>query len=143
MKPIQLALPLMFAASVALAENGVPGSHFIENWDLDGDGQVTLAEAQERRGDVFYSFDADEDGYIDGEEYKNFDEARKNDMEGQGGHGNGAMKNAEGGMHLAYNDADSDGRVSRAEFLGRTEAWIGQMDRNGDGVVTTVDFGRK
>ena len=91
MKPIQLALPLMFAASVALAENGVPGSHFIENWDLDGDGQVTLAEAQERRGDVFYSFDADEDGFIDGEEYKNFDEARKNDMEGQGGHGNGAM----------------------------------------------------
>ena len=68
MKPIQLALPLIFAASVTLAENGVPGSHFIENWDLDGDGQVTLAEAQERRGDVFYSFDADEDGYIDEEE---------------------------------------------------------------------------
>ena len=139
MKPIQLALPLLFVASVALAGGGVPGSHFIENWDLDGDGQVTLAEAQERRGDVFYSFDADEDGYIDGEEYKFFDQARKNDMEGQGGHGNGAMKNAEGGMHLAYNDTDGDGRVSQAEFSDRTATWVTQMDRIGDGVIRSAD----
>lgn len=142
MKTIKLALPLIFAATLAVAENGVPGSHFIENWDLDGDGQVTLAEAEERRGDVFLSFDANEDGFIDGEEYKTFDEARANDMQGQGGHGNGAMKNAEGGMHLQFNDTDTDGRVSRDEFVGRTKDWIAQMDRNGDGAVTTADFGR-
>lgn len=143
MKPLTLALPLIFAASIAMAENGVPGSHFIENWDLNEDGQVTLAEAQERRADVFYSFDADEDGYLNAEEYGYFDEARANDMAGQGGHGKGAMKNAEGGMHLAFNDSDGDGRVSSEEFVARTADWITTMDRNGDGVVTTADFGRK
>ena len=36
----------LFIASSAYAQQGQPGAHFLENWDLDGDGQVTLAEAQ-------------------------------------------------------------------------------------------------
>ncbi len=132
-----LALP-----AIALPAFAQPGAHFVENWDLDEDGQVTLAEAIERRGDIFFSFDADENGTIDAEEYKMFDEARAADMEGQGGHGNGPMKNAEAGMHLAYNDVDGDGAVSREEFLGRAPDWFADMDRDGDGVITVADFGR-
>lgn len=59
---------------------------------------------------------------------------------GQGrgqGHGNGEDQ----GMMRAFNDADADGTVSRAEFLARVPDWFAQMDRNADGGVTTDDFG--
>lgn len=143
MKRLSLALALL--AAPAFAQQGVPGQHFVENWDLDGDGQVTVAEAKERRADVFMSFDANEDGFLDAEEYVVFDEARANDMAnegGQQGHGQGAMMNAANGMMLQNNDDDGDGKVSAAEFVANAEGWILHMDRNGDGVVTTDDFGR-
>ena len=41
----------------ALAQDNQPGQHFIEGWDADGDGKVTLAELEPRRADVFYMFD--------------------------------------------------------------------------------------
>lgn len=150
MKPqIFAALALSLISTLAFAQQGNPGVHFIENWDLNGDGKVTLEEASERRGDVFTSFDADEDGALNDEEYAVFDEARANDMQqirqgqGQGmGQGMGGMRNAVDGMMLENNDMNGDGKVTRDEFIGRTGWWIEQMDRNGDGVVTTTDFGR-
>ncbi len=141
-RPFALAAALSLAALPGFAQQGQPGAHFVENWDLNEDGQVTLAEAAERRGDVFVTFDANEDGFLDAEEYVLFDEARANDMEGQGDHGRGAMKRAADGMLLERNDIDGDGKVSRDEFLTQAEAWIVSMDSNGDGVVTTADFGR-
>lgn len=131
------AAMLVCGATLALAQ-GVPGLHFIENWDLDGDGKVTLAEAQERRGDVFTTFDADEDGALSAEEYVFFDEARANDM--GAGPGNRTLQRAEAGMALSFNDTDGDGRVSREEFLANTAGWIARIDTNQDGVVTTGDF---
>lgn len=146
---------LALTASLAFAQ-GNPGAHFVENWDLNGDGQVTLEEATERRGNVFASFDANEDGFLDAEEYTYFDQARENDMKenaqahgmgqgnGQGkGQGMQAMKNAAGGMALEVNDTDGDGKVSHDEFITNTAAWITGMDRNGDAVITTADFGPK
>ncbi|MCB1492725.1 MAG: EF-hand domain-containing protein [Rhodobiaceae bacterium] len=134
-------LLLALAIPVAHAQNQVPGQHFVENWDLNGDGKVTLEEAKERRGDVFASFDTNEDGYLDAEEYVMFDEARANDMAEAGGHQRG-MRNAAEGMRLEMNDVDGDGKVSRDEFLGRAKDWLAFLDSNGDGVVTTDDFGR-
>ncbi|CUH78254.1 calcium-binding protein [Tropicibacter naphthalenivorans] len=135
-----LTLALILAAAPVFAQ-GVPGQHFVENWDLDGDGAVSVAEATERRGDVFLSFDQDDDGFLDAEEYKVFDQARANDMENEGGgHGQGNMKNAAEGMELAMNDVDGDGKVSRDEFLGQAKVWIAEMDLDEDGVITTQDF---
>jgi len=137
------AAALALSVGFAVAQ-GMPGQHFVENWDLDGDGQVTLAEAQERRTDVFASFDADEDGVLSAEEYIMFDEARANDMaENAGGHGKGnkAMQQAVNGMSLEFNDTDGNGSVSQEEFIANTGAWIEMMDKNGDGIVTTDDFG--
>ena len=132
-----------FLAAMAFAQPGVPGGHFIENWDLDGNGAVSLQEAEERRGDVFASFDSDEDGYLSAQEYILFDEARANDMQNNGAqHGQGMMVRAADGMRLQANDGDGDGRVSQAEFITATADWIAKLDRDGDGVVTTDDFGR-
>jgi Ca2+-binding EF-hand superfamily protein len=138
-------IALILTTTGALAQQGQRGAHFIENWDLDGDGAVSLAEASERRGDVFASFDANEDGFLDAEEYVLFDQARADDMANNGGaegHGGKGMMNAANGMRLEVNDTDSDGKVSLKEFVDGAEPWIARMDRNGDGVVTTDDFGR-
>lgn len=141
MKLAPLTLAALLSAAPALAQQGQPGAHFIESWDGDMDGIVTVEEATARRGDVFFIFDANEDGLIDAEEYVAFDETRARDMEGQGGHGQGAMRRADEGMTLFFNDVDADGTVSRDEFLAQVPAWIALMDQDGDGVVTTADFG--
>lgn len=133
---------LLLAATTATAQQGAPGGHFVENWDLDGDGQVTLAEAMERRGDVFLTFDADENGMLTGEEHDLFDEARALDMAENGeGHGTG-KGNPANGMLREVTDANGDGNVTREEFLDAVPTWFAGMDRNGDNVVTTEDFGR-
>ena len=50
--------------------------HFMNNWDLDSNGAVTLQEVQERRENVFAAFDANDDGYLDLEEQKAMDEMK-------------------------------------------------------------------
>jgi len=127
--------------ATASAQQGVPGANFVESWDLDGDGQFTLAEATERRGDIFLSFDADEDGMLSPEEHDLIDEARAMDI-AENGEGMGQGKrNPAKGMLREVTDANGDGSVSREEFMGAVPAWFTGMDRNGDSVVTSAGFG--
>ena len=142
MKNYLLVVGLVVAASSVGAKDGQPGAHFIQNWDLDGDGAVSLEDIATRRDDVFFTFDADENGALDAEEYVLFDEARANDMENNGGHGKGnGLRRASEGMTLSFNDTDGNGEVSREEFLAHSADWLAMLDRNGDGTVTTADFG--
>lgn len=122
------------------AEEDIPGAHFIENWDQDGDGRVTVDELREKRAQVFFTFDSDENGLLDAPEYAAFDEARQADMEGRSGHGKGQMARLQGGMTMAFNDTNSDDTVSRDEFLGQVEAWMDRIDKDKDGAVTQADF---
>lgn len=139
-----LVATALIAGTAAFAQQGQPGAHFIENWDMDEDGQVTLAEAQEKRGEIFIMFDQDENGLLDAAEYDLFDETRQADMdENAGGHQKGQMRSVDQGMMREFNDANGDGQVTRDEFLANAETWFSMMDRNGDGVVTTDDFGGK
>jgi len=139
MKFTTFALAALFPLSVAA--QGAPGSHFIENWDLNADGTVTLAELEEKRGDVFYMFDADEDGMLNADEYASFDEVRAADMENQGDHAQGKMGRVQEGMQITFNDANDDGQVSEAEFLAKAVDWLAIIDRDGSGNVTSADFG--
>jgi len=126
---------------LAAAAQGTPGSHFIENWDLDENGSVSLDEITERRGDVFVMFDQDENGSLDTVEYVLFDETRAADMENNAsGHGKGGRRMQEG-LTLAFNDTNADGEVSKKEFIAQSAAWMAQVDRDGDGAITAADFG--
>jgi len=139
MKITTFALAALIPLSVAA--QGAPGSHFIESWDLNADGTVTLAELEEKRGDVFYMFDADENGMLDADEYASFDEVRAADMENQGDHAQGKMGRVQEGMQMTFNDANGDGQVSEAEFLAKAADWLTIIDRDESGDVTSADFG--
>jgi len=139
MKFTTFALVALFPLSVAA--QGAPGSHFIENWDLNADGTVTLAELEEKRGDVFYMFDADENGMLNADEYASFDEVRAADMENQGDHAQGKMGRVQEGMQMTFNDANGDGQVSEAEFFAKAADWLTIIDRDESGDVTSADFG--
>lgn len=135
-----LALCATLMPLSAMAEQ-TPGAHFIENWDLDESGVVSLDEITERRGDVFRMFDQDENGVLDAQEYVLFDETRAADMENNaGGHGQGGGR-MQVGLTLAFNDVDADGLVSQDEFIDRSQAWVAEVDRDGDGAITSADFG--
>lgn len=143
MQKITFVLAVLASAAPALAQQGQPGGHFIESWDTDADGTVSLEDIETRRSDVFYMFDANEDGVLDAEEYTHFDAARANDMEVNGGHGQGdALRRAAEGMTLAFNDSDGDGDVTQEEFIAHAGDWMALLDRDGDGLVSTSDFGR-
>lgn len=158
------ALPL-----TAPAQDMTPATMFLQNWDADSDGVVTLDEATSRREDLFTAFDADEDGFLTDDERQGMTEMRDADRammqdamgdSGMGmGHGQGMGKGngqgggmgqgkgngqGQGGMGQGGGmgmDADGDGRLSRAEFTGATADWLARKDRNGDGQVTAADFG--
>ena len=138
------ALVTLLATSAFASGNGGgnPGAGFLDEWDNDGDGRVTVENVASRRSDVFASFDADDNGILDAEEYAFFDEARasSHDDEGSDG-GHGGERKAAVGMTLPFNDVDGNGSVTLSEFIGQSAAWLALVDRNGDGVVTVEDFG--
>lgn len=125
----------------ALAQEGVPGAHFIENWDMDGNGLVDAEEALAKRGDLFTMFDKDESGALEAAEYDLFDETRIMDMDlNAEGQRFGAMRAVEEGLLRDFNDGDGDGTVTRAEFEAASPAWFAGVDTDGNGLVETVDF---
>lgn len=140
MKKVIIAAGLLALSTGYAAAQGIPGEHFLENWDLDVDGNVSLEEASQRRADVFVMFDADENGELSAQEYELFDKTREEDAaQNGGGHGKGGMR-AQEGLTLTFNDVDQNGSVSKDEFVSKTQDWLSMMDRDGDGEVTVKDF---
>ncbi|MEE4118549.1 MAG: EF-hand domain-containing protein [Paracoccaceae bacterium] len=131
---------LAFTALPLAGQPAEPGAHFILNWDLDGDGAVTLAEARQKRGELHTMFDQNDDGALDAEEYAKFDEVRAADIAANTA-GGPAMRQVSAGMAMELNDADENGLVTEDEFVAGADDWFARMDRDGDGLMTTDDFG--
>lgn len=92
---------------------------------------------------MFNAFDADSDDILNAEEYDQFDEARANDMKENGMGAGKGKNNPANGMAREYTDQDSNGQVSREEFIASVPDWFAQIDKNGDGVVTKDDFAKR
>lgn len=114
LRTMTVALPL--SATAALAQSG-PGVRFMESWDLDTSGTASVEELREMRASVFLSFDANEDGALDAEEYLVFDAARQNDVDGQEGAQRGQMQRVADRMSLPVNDLDENCKATREEFI--------------------------
>ena len=130
---------LLLSATAALAQTS-PGNQFMDNWDLDGNGTATVEELREMRASVFLSFDSNEDGALDAEEYVMFDEARQNDVNNYEGAQRAQMQKVADRMGLLASDLDKDGKVTRVEFLAGADTWFAELDRNADGGITLDDF---
>lgn len=141
MKLSLFAATLALTATAALAQTA-PGDQFLQNWDLNQDGTASLDELREMRANVFFTFDANEDGYLDAKEYVMFDEARANDVANYVDEQRAQMQKVADAMSLPASDLDEDGRVSEAEFRAGAEAWFTSLDKNADGGITLEDFGR-
>ena len=160
-----LTAALLLAGSAAFAQMGDMGAHFMEQWDMDSDGKVTLAEVTEMRGNIFAMFDADSDGSLSAEEWQGVEDHMTEEMQSKGmgqgmgqGMGHRQTKGANGmqammmmfgkghggAMHAsmtpAFNDGDGDGVVTEAEFVAASEKMFPMLDSNGDGAVTPDDF---
>lgn len=139
MTRITIFAAALFTASAALAQT-TPGDQFMQSWDLNGDGTATIEELREMRENVFFTFDANEDGYLNAEEYVLFDEARQNDVNNYEADQRLQMQAVADGMSLPNSDTDGDGRVALDEFLAGADGWFAALDKNEDGGVTLKDF---
>ncbi|WP_022702687.1 calcium-binding protein [Pseudorhodobacter ferrugineus] len=140
-----LTTAITLTAGLALAQQGTPGAYFIEQWDMDGNGEVTLAEAEEKRTEVFVMFDKAEDGVLDATDWAAIAEhlaAETGEKGPAAGMGHGPGKFIHDSMTQTYNDANSDGTVTLDEFVAATKTVFTQIDRDGDGRMTPADFGK-
>lgn len=107
-------------ATPAMAQQA-RGAQMLAAMDVNGDGQLTRAEAEAGRAAMFARLDADHDGYLSTSE-------------------RAALAQRPMGRGLANADADGDGRISQAEFMGQPYRGFNRLDANRDGVVSTAEM---
>lgn len=126
-------LPALFAGVLAATHvqaGDEAGASFLERWDINNDGVVSLKEAEKRRQALFAKLDANNDGFLDRDEFTVSAET-------------GAASGAEDTsmlMGLNLNDVDGDGKVSAGEFMSNSGTWVDLMDENKDGAVSAEEF---
>lgn len=125
------------AALPAHALTGPQPESLLAQWDADGDGRVTLPEAEAHRGTVFDTLDTDGDGDLTVAEIEALRE-RFPDRRGDGQ----PRRDIDLDRVLSAMDADGDGRLSRAEYVAATPRWFDRRDRNGDGALTEDEVRR-
>lgn len=136
-----------FALGTGLAfAQAVPSANLLDQWDIDGDGTLTLDEARTKRGELFFMFDTGNDGVLSAADWAGVASHMTDAAIGPGaGAGPGAGRGPGAVMHdamtPAFNDANGDGQVTLEEFDAATDKLFAALDSNGDHLVTTADFG--
>lgn len=92
-----------------------------DNFDANGDGEVTAAEVEQVRNERFSQFDADGDGSLSLEEYQALwmDAMRERMVD-----------------RFQRHDDDGDAMVTAEEFAEPFGRIVRRLDRDGDGAVT-------
>lgn len=156
--PIMILTAALAALGVAAVAQGQGQGHgqgngamagFVEEWDMNADGRVTVEDFAERRTTQFDMFDLNGDAGIDAGEQENMAQtiagAQEANHGGEGGHGqggNGPGARIHAAMSADYADADRDGTISADEWSAATQRLFAEMDRSGDGQLDRADFGR-
>ncbi|MDF1618987.1 hypothetical protein [Pseudothioclava nitratireducens] len=145
------AIATLVAGSALAQTSFTPGAQFMEQWDLDSDGRVTLAEAREQRENIFYMFDQDSDGRFSAEELAGVDEHKALEREaGKGpGHNQPQMRGqgmgpgrGQGGM----GPGQGQGRMTQQGPMGMpgfdmpAAEGMRLFDANRDGTITQAEF---
>jgi len=127
--------------------------------DADGDGELSSAEI-DNAVTALRSLDKDNSGSLSSEEMMpDFGamrgQGRRGGGEGRGGEGRGGEGrggrggegrgggNRDGGsfaQRMLENDADGDGKISKAEAPERMQGFFDNLDSNSDGYVTTEEL---
>jgi len=126
-----LALGLSLSTVPALA--GKHGhSRFMESFDSNGDGKVTLDEFNKVSADRFRKMDKNADGKLTEEEFSSYVQARREQRRLE------RFKTA---------DTDNNGNISRDEYLAaqqkRAERRFARMDRDSNGMLSAEEYDRK
>ena len=155
-------MALCGAALPALAQQPtdpavVPGQEFMTQWDLDGDGKVTLDEARSHRADIFAMFDSDSNGSFSAEELEGIDDFKLAQLDAGMGPGHQRPEGLQPGQGRGQGMGMGQGRgMGQGQGMGRGagqgQGMMGQgffapaqdqmmaFDGNGDGAVTQAEF---
>ncbi|WP_165354596.1 EF-hand domain-containing protein [Tropicimonas sp. IMCC6043] len=120
---------LLLGGTAASAQQFVQGAYALDRWDINRDGRVTLTELRSGRDTAFAGYDSNGDGVL-------------SNLELGAVTPRGAARNTNQGVLRYGLDANGDGVVSKTEYVAGSAAWLQRMDSDGDGVLTSADFGR-
>ena len=107
---------------------GMKGQQMMERYDTDKDGKITQAEIDQNRTAWHGEFDADKNASLSLEEFR------------------ALWLKARGEMivrEFQYFDADGSGQVTLEEYQKPLSGLVASRDRNGDGVLSRDDRGRR
>jgi len=117
-----LILTVCLLANPAWAQSGGMADR-LAALDLNRDGSITRAEAQQARAAMFERADANHDGYLS--------EAERNAMGGSGPMRGGGLGDA---------DTNNDDRISRDEAMAAPYRGFDRLDSNHDGVISSQEM---
>ncbi|WP_375283845.1 hypothetical protein [Marinicauda pacifica] len=129
---------------------GHSGLTHLAMFDLNGDNTVTRDEIASLKGEEFEWRDRNSDGYLDAEDaspmHRRMMEMRevrreemRDDEDGRRGRGHRGRRGERGGW-MDGQDADEDGRISRAEFVDGETRMFDRLDTDQDGSVTADEL---
>ncbi len=122
-----MAPVLALGLTTAAVADHHKGGHGKMSLDANGDGKLSLSEAQAMHMKKFENLDANGDGNITDAEMRQHDEMMQKRM---------AEKMAQRRqMQFSHLDTNKDGKISQAEFAAPQKARFEKVDANGDNMI--------